>query len=358
MKEIGGEFYSYDTSYESKKNNKSFDDIVYTLSGRTSIDYILYDVKTKCNVNKAYLPTYCCDCMIQPFVKHGIEVVFYNILIGDEGLCYELNEAQFLDENGVFVLFAMDYFGFDRGMSKKIFADCGSNVIRINDRTHSFFLDNASNSECEYEFASMRKWSRFAGLSVTVKKEGNYDAKLAEEIWRGKEIRKKAADMKNAYIHGAANKKSEFLDLFAVAENILDEEYSMFKADKEDIAVYRMLDREKIIHKRRQNARFLMDNLKEIDGIKLLFSDVKGNDCPLFVPILVEKKIRDKLKQHLIDKSIYCPVHWGLSKYHSFDGIAAKEIYDREISLICDQRYDIKDMERIGCEIKSFFKRL
>ena len=71
----------------------------------------------------------------------------------------------------------------------------------------------------------------------------------------------------------------------------------------------------------------------------------------MFVPIIVEN--RDKLRKYLIDKKIYCPVHWPLSNYHKIK-VNDQEIYQNELSLICDQRYNLDDMKYIVDVIKEF----
>ena len=79
---------------------------------------------------------------------------------------------------------------------------------------------------------------------------------------------------------------------------------------------------------------------------------MKENDCPLFVPILVEN--RNELRKYLISKNIYCPVHWPISSLHKLSD-EERYIYDHEISLVCDQRYNLEDMDYI-CECIKEFK--
>jgi hypothetical protein len=55
----------------------------------------------------------------------------------------------------------------------------------------------------------------------------------------------------------------------------------------------------------------------------------------------------------LIREQIYCPIHWPKSPYHGDCG----ELYDRELSLICDQRYDLTDMARMVGVIQRYFNR-
>ena len=76
------------------------------------------------------------------------------------------------------------------------------------------------------------------------------------------------------------------------------------------------------------------------------------NDCPLFVPILY--KNRNELREYLIKKEIYCPIHWPKPfKENEISNL----LYEKEISLVCDQRYTADDMKRIVKEIKGFIEK-
>ena len=50
---------------------------------------------------------------------------------------------------------------------------------------------------------------------------------------------------------------------------------------------------------------------------------------------------RDNLRKYLIDRGIYCPIHWP-----EVMGTSAG-IRENELSLICDQRYSEDDMRAI-----------
>lgn len=44
------------------------------------------------------------------------------------------------------------------------------------------------------------------------------------------------------------------------------------------------------------------------------FADFAGDrKYPLFVPVIVEDKIRMPLRNYLISKEVYCLIHWPLS---------------------------------------------
>ena len=94
--------------------------------------------------------------------------------------------------------------------------------------------------------------------------------------------------------------------------------------------------------------------LKTTEKINFLINDLdESNDCLLFVPLLVSEEVRDSLKQHLISESIYCPVHWPLPRQSSLQKCNTT-IYNQELSLINDQRYNLLDMQRLVTTIGEF----
>ncbi len=70
--------------------------------------------------------------------------------------------------------------------------------------------------------------------------------------------------------------------------------------------------------------------------VQLLYKLAPG-DCPLFVPIIIDD--RDNKRKKLINNQIYLPVHW-----HNELNIDNK-IYEKELSLVCDQRYNEEDIK-------------
>lgn len=108
--EIGSEYWELDE--ELNNDNKEFwnigKDVRFTLSGRTSIHYVLKNILLKNNVQKVYMPSYCCSSMVQAFDDLGIEVEYYDVYF-NEGLKYSVD----LDED-CDIFFAMNYFGYSR----------------------------------------------------------------------------------------------------------------------------------------------------------------------------------------------------------------------------------------------------
>ena len=146
------------------------------------------------------------------------------------------------------------------------------------------------------------------------------------------------------------------MDLYRKSEEMLDKDYRDYSFLLEGIDVYERLDLEKVKDVRRENGWYLMKELKGISGIRLIYSSLMDDICPLFVPVLIENGTRDALRKYLIQQGIYCPVHWPLSPYHVLESEEEKELYEKELSLVCDQRYAISDMKKIVQCISDFWE--
>ena len=81
-------------------------DNTFVFSGRTAIETVLRDIGNQ--AQKALLPSYCCESMIEPFYKTGIEVAFYpvdrkaNLIIIDDAVHIQkvILQGDLMVENG------------------------------------------------------------------------------------------------------------------------------------------------------------------------------------------------------------------------------------------------------------------
>lgn len=342
MREIGSEFWDVPARGERR----------FLLSGRTALEYILRDILAEHEIGSALLPSYCCHTMIEPFVRHGIPVRFYDVFSHSEkGLCAEIPESR---SNEIF--YYMSYFGFHG------FSEVNPNALRdefkvvIEDRTHSWLRDGGISAD--YSYISFRKWAGFYGIAEADKKNGSFiqlNGRVGEK-YCGK--RKKAMLLKEQYIKGfiGENAKESFLDGFSDAEDLLATDYIGYVPTGECMLQLANADFDFIREKRRENASILIQGLREIQGCELMFKAIESEDTPLFVPILVEPG-REGLREYLIRHQIYCPAHWPLSEYHQGLTERGKSVYDKELSLVCDQRYSTEDMERMVRIIRRYLDR-
>ena len=341
LNEIGSEFWEVSPVKSDKR---------YFLSGRTALEYIIRDIKKNSNIDSVLLPSYCCHTMIEPFCRHKIAVRFYSVYFDDiTGICLKIPDRK---ENEIF--YYMTYFGYQRisGLDMKKIRK-NHNIV-IEDKTHSW-LSGLNRQNYDYSFASFRKWSGFDGIAEAEKLVGvftNFPCKTHKKYCK---LRKKAFLLKNQFISRGYGQKEEFLSLYNEAEKLLETDYMGYQPLHDTMEAFLNLDLGFLAEKRKQNARILIQGLKEIPEIKLLFDKVEDQDVPLFVPIMIKDK-RDDLRKYLIDRKVYCPVHWPLSDFHGKLNEPEKILYEQELSLICDQRYSKEEMERVVDLIYQYFK--
>ena len=145
-------------------------------------------------------------------------------------------------------------------------------------------------------------------------------------------------ELKAEYLHdNKREKKEEYLALFQYSNKWLAENYSGLSIDPWSKEYLNHIDVETQRKIRRRNGHILYEGLG--NKVQFLFPE-SDMDCPLFIPILFPDQ-RDRIRQILIENEIYCPVHWPRPEG------CESNLYDMELSLICDQRYTENDMDRI-----------
>lgn len=294
-------------------------------SGRTAIEMVLKEIK---GAKNALLPSYCCDSMIQPFRDMGINVEFYPVTYED-GLKMEIDIPPHVD-----VLLWCNYFGFELAMPD--FSRFKGLIIE--DITHSLLSVRPYHFQSHYLVASLRKWEPIncGGYCAAVAGILHNEPTLLPPQ-RFLYLKTTAMTLKTEYLMKPdENNKTKIISLFKESNSWFSDSYSMLSIDQESRDYLASVDMGKQRQIRRRNAVSLYKGLE--GKVRFLF-DLNDMDCPLFVPVLLEN--RDEIRRHLINNKIYCPVHWPKPKG------CESNLYNLELSLVCDQRYDIEDMERI-----------
>ncbi|MCL2470242.1 MAG: hypothetical protein FWF25_00665 [Propionibacteriaceae bacterium] len=286
--------------------------------------------------------------MIEPFVRCGIKVVFYDIVADDGKILGRLDSLQMCD-----ILYVTDYFGFaTQGLDGAVsqYRDRGSVIIY--DKTHS--LLSSPSVPYDYAFSSIRKWIGVAGCAVLFKAAGPYrlnpPSKTNEDYVA---LRREAMKRKEAFVEEGRGDKREFLELLTQAEALLARDYVGYSADPESISQTLNADYTSVAAHRRRNAAYLYARLPHAPFLFAKYQD--HNFTPLFVPLLIPLRRRE-LHSRLISEDVYTPIHWPRSEYLSPQERYAESFYEQEISLICDQRYNEEDMERQCGVIEEFLE--
>lgn len=333
--ELGSEFW--DIPLSSQENDLFPPHTAWYLSGRTALTAVLTDLCEKKSVRTAALPSWCCHTMIKPFLDAGLTVSFYPVYLEKGTLRQGFAQCASCD-----VTLVMDHFGYRRT------AALPQNTVVIYDATHSIFSGIPEGAD--YVFGSLRKWAGFPTGGYAYRTDGGSlpVANKADDA-RYTALRWQAMAEKYRYLIGETEEK-HYLAMFAAAETMLEDGASGSAAE-EDIAAARHIDVHLLRKARRENAAVLLDYVREW----AVFPELFPKDCPLFVPICVPAEKRGALRQFLIEREIYCPVHWPVSELHRLDA-QTRELYDTELSLICDQRYGPEEMHRVGYAVRTFLE--
>ena len=355
-KEIGSEFWtgcSQQGRHGCKWQQPMGWPLIETLSGRVALEYVVESLKL-IGTTSVYMPSYCCHTMIEPLLKHGLKVAFYDVVLTETGL-----KRQFNANHGCDVVFLLDYFGhIDEETAVIAKEQKAKGKIVIYDATHSIY-SVFDPTIYDYVFGSYRKWMDVNCGFVATK--GSVDISTQAD-WKQfgeyADMRTCMFDLKSRYMNDEDVDKQQFLAWINEAEEMLEQGYHHTLPDKRSLDVLKNTDLPALMMTRRNNAKILMDGIDDLadERIHCFVNKMGAHDTPLFVPVWIQVDIRNYLRHYLIEHSIYCPVHWPLSDLHIIND-EAKQLYQSELSLVCDQRYDHFDMYRIVETIKNYLKK-
>lgn len=347
LPELGSEFWSVpqgDTAAALPDTNTQF-----VLSGRTALELVARDLIAERKIRSVCLPAYCCDSMLFPFQRAGLELRFYDVVPSGDGVRCHLPE-----NHGCDAVLLLDYFGFSQPETATLAErEHNRGTAVILDRVQSLYSESEAVQYADYSVTSWRKWF-FSCAAAAKKHSGIWSVKPSKPTnAQYVSLRKEAAEKKAAYLEQGVGDKQAFLGGFAQAEELLDTDFSDYAADPESVDALRHLDAQFLKQLRRENASVIYEALNELDDprIRPLFPLMGAADTPLFVPVLVDPVVRADLRWFLIQHQVYCPVHWPDAQTGG-----GAVLYASELSLLCDQRYTPADIEREMNLIKEFFK--
>lgn len=325
-------------------------DSQFTFSGRAAIELAIKDIEIEHKVNKVYMPSYCCKSMIDPFVENNIQVLYYEVYFEEgKGIQYNIDVNVDCD-----IFFAMSYFGLEEYQHDSILASFKARgTIIIEDITHRLLNAPPHSSHSDYTIASLRKWFPIASGGIVSKSDGQF--KIFSNLDTNKVVKSKkmAMKLKREYLDGANIDKDSMLSDITVFEKEFSTRNYRYQMDDFSFEILKTLDIKLIKRKRRNNARILLNGIRDISSIEpLILNPLLESATPLFIPIMLEKDKRNSLRSYLIQHNVYCPVHWPNSKQ------TLSEISQYELSLICDQRYTQKDMDYIITLIHQWQSKL
>lgn len=344
MREIGGEYWleklqEREDVYPLRTELLQGEDNRLVFSGRTASDCVIRDIAASGIIRSVYMPSYCCYSMIQPFIDNQVRVEFYGVNC-EGSVEYDIDPGHDCD-----VFFAMTYFGYHyAGMQEWVDHFKGKNSIVIEDMTHSLFQNINHCERVDYLVASLRKWFPIISGGLACKMNGMFKPMtLTDPPYEWVKAKKEAMHMKWLYLMGGETElKERYMKAFHHFNTSLKNSYKGYGMDQWSAGMLHQMVWDDVKRKRVLNCQCIYGKMMNVAGIKLPF-ELKEGDCPLFVPVLLEEGKRDRLSRRLIENSVYCPNHWAHSRSGPYSQ-GESDIYGRELSLVCDQRYAVEDV--------------
>ena len=308
-------------------------------SGREAYRVILESLG---NIEGIVLPDYICGSIPVITKRMEIATLFYHI---QEDLYPDIETIkQTIKKYNVIML--VNYFGLlDLTEVIREIREEREDVVIIIDNVQNFYgvSEDISN---DYSFTSFRKWFAVPDGAVVISntiKPGLIN-KSIHQLPTGRisvfSQYKFAGNILKNYRDLIGDEIC--LKLINKGESILDAKKPSDEIDFAlDWTTYAMntIDCKKAEVTRRNNAKVLHEGLKKLD-INHLYN---GEKTPLFIPILLERD-RDRIRRVMFENNVFCPVHWSDKWQKDFSIDSRNILYDRELSLICDQRYGEREM--------------
>ncbi len=347
--EIGSEFHIDSENLEMSLNISNIFDYLkeyntqYFDSGRSALLQLLKQI----NVKKIALPEYICESVRNCF--NNMEIVYYTVdhnfnIIWDDliDICNNSNiDTIYLHYFNGYIDESYDFFKLNKLKEKK-------NLKIIEDTTHSFLSNKHTIGD--YCICSLRKWFAIPDGGVLYSKKKFKKELLKVNNWY--KIKYEAMIKKNNYLKGVYEKKSEFLNIFSKAEDMLDNQKESFRISEISLHILKKVDLKYIMKKRLENY-IILKQVFEDYGYNLIA--LKGiNQVPLFFTIYVDQ--RDDMRSYLIKNNIYCPIHWPLyNELKKRENVVENNMH--ELSIPIDQRYSKDEMNYIIKIVKKYSKK-
>lgn len=338
---IGGEFW-----YEAgiiKNEPSEFAGIF--LGGGQSALYVICEYLKNVEIHSVLLPEYLCPTILDRLDEQGLAYDFYEV---NSDFSINLDSITAKIDSFEAIMF-INYFGlsttkeeleFFKGLKEK-------GIIVIQDQVQSLSNDNYLG---DFVFNSYRKFCPYSGSLLYTDSDVSEIIRKLPYNQNYFELIRRARAKKTEILALKGVNESEYLTAFDAAEESYYSLVSM--GDKWEKEMISSLDIEKIGRSRRENYLYLLKEIAKIKELTPVFKELKGK-VPLGMPVYMDSKNRNLLRQKLIKEGIFLPVHWNLTNENRIKSQKAKEMASKIVTLVIDQRYDAKDMDLMLNAIKN-----
>lgn len=313
----------------------------FLMSGRCAIYFCLQDLMLTDKRRTVYLPAYTCETVSGCFVKAGYTIFYYDV---DEHLTPLFDPALI---PALSLILICGYYGcstFDVDFVRKCRA---AGVVVMQDITQTAFSSNGVWGESDYIVGSLRKWMGVPSGGLAIKREGSFSVSPLPPNRQHLDLRNRAMELGRAYRRSgdvALNQQS--FQLFWDAEWMLRDLFDFQAGDAKSIEIMRHYPVEEAVVRRRENYAYLIAQLPQDAPVKPFFTEIPADTCPMHFAFLCHH--RAHLMEHLKQNGIAASIYWPVPPFIEIEHYPrAHFVYDHVMSICCDQRYGINDMQRV-----------
>ena len=314
MRPIGGEIEVKDTK----------ESIFFSDSGRSSLRLFIRNIDKK----KVYLiPNYFCKAIESTLIDEGVSYKFYNVL-------EDLSIDKFsVNRSNYDILYIINYFG-------KIQNLVGINIgdkILLEDNVFLYDFTNTRGVKNWFSFNSFRKITELADGSL-IKTTLDIDPLAIEpNCSKYSSIKYMAKNNKNNYINHGKGAESDYLDLFKLGENELNNQRDIYSIS--DKSCYYLS-----IHDVYKNQ---IDRKSNFESFYDVFWDICVNSQPEYYSFFTFKvENNNYVVEKLAKKGIYLPIHWIKSTQEN-------ALYGKLISIPCFGPYNHREINYVINSIRG-----
>jgi len=289
------------------------DNYIFLSTGRGGIKHIIGTLKLTTK-DEILLPSYLCPWILPPIREEGVNVKFFKI---KKDLTVDIDDIKNKVSYNTKALLIIHYFGFPQPIEEILDLCESKNLFLIEDCAHAFL--SKYNGKLLGSFGNSSIFSYRKTLPVP-------DGAL---------LVYKNPSLVPMQIDGKINLMRSLYSIMETSALVLNQ-YSYYSpidflvrglsySAKKIINIYpkptnpsyitRLLmhkfDLEEIINRKRNNFRYLLENL-DIKGFQPLYPDLPEGVCPLWFPVLTEN--RDIIRKKLKKSGISTPLFWKLPK--------------------------------------------
>lgn len=319
----------------------------YFDSGRSAIKHI---VKHFLNNMTIILPEFICESVTECFVNYNI--LFYRL---KEDFTIDIDDLRKKIGGRSSVIFIMHYFGKVQPTSilrqVRLLADDSESLI-IEDTTHSVF--SRKRTIGDYLVCSIRKWLPLPGGGVLYYNQNRLGVDFPNYSKSINNNRTYGMILKDMFLKKGFDCNREYRRIFRDSEEMLDKQEDIYEISDLARFIGSCTSIEVIKEKRKHNYDRLTKKLETI-GVTAAVS-LEKSEVPLTCVLRVPERAR--FKDYLMEKNIYCAVHWPFDRIEEEQRPFAIKNAKELISLPIDQRYDddhidylFKTIEEYGGEL-------